>query len=68
MPVADTRCAGQARVGKMYGYSKNERMDVGVNVNVGSRVSAAMEPKCARVCASYGRVGHEDDRVLFLTF
>jgi hypothetical protein len=52
----------------MYGYSKNERMDVGVNVNVGSRVSAAMEPKCARVCASYGRVGHEDDRVLFLTF
>jgi hypothetical protein len=30
------------------------------------RVSAAMESSAARVCAWCERVGHEDDRVLFL--
>jgi hypothetical protein len=31
------------------------------------RVSAAMKSSAARVCAWCERVGHEDDRVLFLT-
>jgi hypothetical protein len=32
------------------------------------RVSAAMKSSAARVCAWCERVGHEDDRVLFLTY
>jgi hypothetical protein len=31
------------------------------------RVSAVMKSSAARVCAWCERVGHEDDRVLFLT-